>query len=56
MRAFGVIGIIVLFMAIFALLLVPMSEGSFPSWIDTNIVEFMLFLLLAACVIALIAR
>jgi len=54
MRAYKIIVIIFLLMCIFSLFIVPMEAGSFPSWINTDIVEFMLVILMVCCTIALI--
>ena len=46
--------ILVIVMSIFTLLIVPMEAGSFPSWLDTDFVQFMLIVLLVASVLILI--
>ena len=54
MNALKSILILVIVMSIFTLLIVPMEAGSFPSWLDTDFVQFMLIVLLVATMLILI--
>ena len=56
MNAFKSIIIIVLFMVVFTMLMLPIENGWFPSWVDADLIQFMLLLLCVACVIVLIKR
>lgn len=53
MKAFKIIVIIVLFMSLFTLIMLPMDAGTFPAWLDTDLIGFMLMLLCAAFVIVM---
>jgi divalent metal cation (Fe/Co/Zn/Cd) transporter len=53
MRAYKVIVVIVLVMAIFTMFLVPMESEVFPEWLNTDLIEFMLMLFCVACAISL---
>jgi len=53
MRAYKVIVVIVLVMAIFTMFLVPMENNIFPNWMNTDLIEFMLVLLCVACAISM---
>lgn len=54
MKGFKIITIMILFMCIFSLLIVPIEEGLFPSWLNTDLIQFLLIILSAVCVIAII--
>ena len=53
MRPYKVIIIIVLFMLVYTLFMVPISEGTFPGWMNADLVQFFLVMLCIACVIVL---
>ena len=54
MKSLKVIVIIVLLMSVFTMFIVPMESGLFPSWIDTDLIQFMLILLCVVCAVVLI--
>jgi hypothetical protein len=53
MKAFKGIIMIAMIMAVFTLLMVPMEESLFPSWIGTDFLQFLLVLLCGICAIVL---
>ena len=54
MKSYKVITIIVLLMAIFTLIVVPIEEGVFPTWIGTDLIKFMGILLICVCLFAMV--
>lgn len=54
MKTYKVLSLIVLLMSVFAFLIVPMGDGAFPAWISTELVTFLLLMVMVACVISLI--
>lgn len=54
MNAFKALIMIVLVMAIFTLFVIPMEDGTFPSWIETELAQIMLLILIVTCAVALI--
>lgn len=53
MRAYKIIVMIVLIMAIFTLFINPMEVGTFPAWMNTDMIQFMLVLMCVVCVLVL---
>lgn len=49
MRAIKVIFAMLLIMAAFAFVLVPAENGVFPSWINTDFVQFIVAIFCAVC-------
>lgn len=54
MRTYKVLVIVVLLMSIYTMFLLPMDAGQFPAWLNTDLIQFMLLILMVACVIVLI--
>lgn len=54
MKALKVVILLVLLMCVFAFFLVPMEAGTFPTWINTDLIQFILMVLIAVIGISLI--
>lgn len=54
MNAMSVIVIIILFMSIFTMFVVPMEDGTFPAWLDDDLIQLILIVLMVVCVLVLI--
>lgn len=56
MKLYKVILLMVLFMSLYALVMVPMSEGSFPAWLNTDIMLFLMMVAIIAILLVLIGK
>jgi len=53
MKAMKTVLILVLLMAIFTLVIVPLENSVFPAWVDSDLMQLMSILVLVICVIVL---
>lgn len=54
MNALKPILMIILVMSIFTLFIVPIEAGTFPAWIDEDLIQLMLIILCVVCALVLI--
>lgn len=54
MRQYKYIIMILIVMLVFTMFLVPIENGLFPAWMDQELIQFLLLLLITVCVVSMI--